>query len=59
MKTYIKVGFADKDLAKQRGARWDAASKQWFVPDGVDLALFKQWLPKDLQRWFSGGKKNA
>lgn len=29
------------------GARWDIAKKVWFVPQGVDPALFVRWLPQN------------
>lgn len=40
----LKVPFAEKDEAKQLGARWDAAKKKWYVPLGTDLAPFSRWL---------------
>ncbi len=43
--TYLTVSFKDKDAAKALGARWDAAQRQWFVPDGRELAPFSAWLP--------------
>lgn len=43
--TYLTVSFKDKDAAKALGARWDAAQRQWFVPDGRELAPFLAWLP--------------
>ena len=43
--TYLIVSFKDKDAAKALGARWDALQRQWFVPDGRELAPFAQWLP--------------
>lgn len=45
MKTYLHVPFEAKDRARNLGARWDDARGQWFVPDGVDLAPFVQWVP--------------
>ena len=39
----IKVPFAEKDEAKSRGARWDASSKSWHVPHGVDPAKLMNW----------------
>jgi hypothetical protein len=51
LRTYIEVPFKDKDAAKNKGARFDMAAKKWFVPDGIDLAEFKQWLPVQLQDW--------
>jgi len=43
--TYLTVTFNDKDAAKALGARWDAVQRQWFVPEGRDLAPFAVWLP--------------
>ena len=42
--TYLTVPFKDKDAAKGLGARWDAAQRQWFVPEGRELAPFAVWL---------------
>ncbi|WP_020519486.1 AAA domain-containing protein [Catelliglobosispora koreensis] len=43
--TYLNVPYAEKDEAKQLGARWDRNSKKWFVPGGVtDLTVFTRWL---------------
>lgn len=39
------VPYEDKDEAKRRGARWDAASRIWFVPEDLDPAGFERWLP--------------
>jgi len=46
--TYLNVPFRDKDSAKALGARWDPARRQWYVPDGRELAPFAAWLPQDL-----------
>jgi hypothetical protein len=48
MKTYINVMIFEKDRAKALGARFDMSRKQWYVPDGIDLEQFKEWLPKEL-----------
>lgn len=42
--TYLTVEYKDKDAAKALGARWDAAQRQWFVPEGRDLAPFAAWI---------------
>ncbi|HEY8710131.1 MAG TPA: exodeoxyribonuclease VII large subunit, partial [Burkholderiaceae bacterium] len=44
--TYIAVPFKAKDSAKALGARWDRDAGQWYVPPGLDLALFAEWLPE-------------
>ena len=43
--TFLTVPFKDKDAAKGLGARWDATQRQWFVPEGRELAPFAVWLP--------------
>ena len=48
--TFLTVPFKDKDTAKGLGARWDAAQRQWFVPDGRELAPFALWLLADSVR---------
>ena len=45
MPTFLEVQFKEKDKAKALGARWDSPAKKWYVPDGLDLAPFKAWLP--------------
>lgn len=42
--TYLTVDYKEKDAAKALGARWDAAQRQWFVPEGRDLAPFAAWI---------------
>lgn len=41
----LNVPFMEKDDAKRLGARWNSASKRWYIPDGVDNAPFARWLP--------------
>lgn len=40
----LKVPFAEKDQAKALGAKWNAALKLWYVPQGLDAAPFEKWL---------------
>lgn len=49
MPTFLEVQFKEKDQAKALGARWDGPAKKWYVPDGLDLAPFKAWLPAAAQ----------
>ena len=44
-RTYLAVPYADKDDAKQLGAKWDRAEKAWYVPAGMDLEAFTPWMP--------------
>jgi hypothetical protein len=41
--TVLNVPFAEKDEAKQLGARWDPKRRKWYVPAGVDAAPFSRW----------------
>ena len=43
----LEVPFLEKDQVKQLGARWNAHTKKWFVPSGIDPANFRKWWPKD------------
>ena len=45
---YVNCPYDDKDEAKELGARWDNAKRQWFVPDGVDINLFEKWWPEEV-----------
>ena len=47
-RTYLTVPFARKDEAKALGARWDAACRKWYVPAGLEVEVFRQWLPDRL-----------
>ncbi len=47
--TFLDVPFKQKDDAKALGARWDAAARKWFVPEGVDIAPFRAWLPSGVK----------
>lgn len=44
-RVYLAVPYSEKDEAKARGAKWDKNSKAWYVPAGIDRALFEAWLP--------------
>jgi antirestriction protein ArdC/phage/plasmid primase-like uncharacterized protein len=41
--TYINVPFREKNEVKQLGGRWDRQQKSWYIPPGVDSALFLKW----------------
>jgi exodeoxyribonuclease VII large subunit len=47
--TYLDVPFSEKDKVKALGGRWDASAKQWYVPAGYDVAIFRAWLPGPLE----------
>ena len=47
MRFNLKVPYAEKDQAKQLGARWDAARKVWYVDGRDDLSPFARWSPSE------------
>jgi hypothetical protein len=42
--TPLNVPFKEKDEAKSLGARWNPATKQWYIPEGIDDTSFAKWL---------------
>lgn len=49
-KTYLAVPFKDKEKAKAHGARWDREQKQWYAPEGTDLAPLRKYLTPEPQQ---------
>lgn len=45
MRTNLTVPFAEKDRAKKLGARWNPASKVWYVENVEDIGAFAEWMP--------------
>jgi hypothetical protein len=41
----LDVAFTDRNEVKLRGARWDPVCRMWYVPDGIDPAPFRPWIP--------------
>ena len=42
---YLACPYAEKNQAKDLGARWDKDARKWYVPNDVDRNLFKKWWP--------------
>ncbi len=59
MQTRLDVPYRDKDEVKGLGARFNMSEKYWFVPDGVDIAKFRRWLPKNLQGWLKNDRNRS
>ena len=51
--TYLQTAYKDSERVKGLGARWDPARKQWYVPEGRDVAPFVPWLPAEHQTGLS------
>lgn len=47
-KQYIAVKYNDKERAKALGARWDMAKRQWYIPAGIDITKFLDYLDVDI-----------
>jgi phage/plasmid primase-like uncharacterized protein len=43
LREYLDVPFANKDTAKDLGARYDTQAKQWYIPSGTEQAAFAPW----------------
>lgn len=41
---YLNTTFQQKEQVKSLGAKWDTAAKKWYVPQGMDLTPFENWL---------------
>lgn len=44
--TVLNVPYQEKEQAKALGARWSTAQKAWYVPKGVSVEAFAQWIPE-------------
>ena len=44
----LEVPFAEKDVAKQLGARWNPILRKWYIPEGLDPAPFATWRPGEV-----------
>ena len=42
-KVFIDVPYAQRNEAKELGAKWDKDNKSWYVPEGVNIELFSKW----------------
>jgi len=51
----LSVPYAEKDVAKALGAKWDVANKLWYLPEGIASEPFRKWLsnPRSLARRFN------
>lgn len=50
MRINLTVPYAEKDQAKQLGARWDAARRTWFVENVANLEPLLKWMPDHLKQ---------
>ena len=45
---YLNCPYAEKNDAKDLGAKWDQRARKWFVPDDIDTDLFRKWWPGEV-----------
>ncbi|MDY0215046.1 MAG: zincin-like metallopeptidase domain-containing protein [Bacilli bacterium] len=45
-KTFLSVPYAEKEIAKQYGAKWDKDQKLWYAPAGADFQKLSQFSPE-------------
>lgn len=50
MRIDLQVPFADKDIAKRRGARWDPGHKTWYIQNTSRIEVFMEWIPEHLKQ---------
>jgi hypothetical protein len=56
---FLNVPYAEKDAARELGARWNPGRKRWYVPAGVALDPFQKWLDKDGGSGGGGGRADS
>jgi hypothetical protein len=56
---FLNVPYAEKDQARELGARWNPTRKRWYVPDGVATEPFARWLDKDAGKGDASASKDA
>ena len=40
---WLKVDFENKDLVKDKGAKYDSEKKRWYIPKGSDVFKFREY----------------
>ena len=60
-KQYLDVAYADRDLAKRLGARWDPSVRRWYCTKGSALAKIFAWraAPKVSASHHNGGRVHS
>ena len=58
-RVYISVPYADKELAKARGARWDPQIRSWYIPEGTALEPLALWPRRDTRAMLESDPRQA
>ena len=46
-RTWLKVPYGKKDLAKKHGAQWSFMHQQWYILNPVPSGLPKDWIDNE------------
>lgn len=57
--TYLNVPYEQRELAKQYGAKWNPDRKQWYLPEGVELAKEIEHFSPDYKKPISTSTTNS
>lgn len=49
-KFYINVPYAEKDKAKELGAKWDPTKKSWYITKELNQIDFEKWIQKENEK---------
>jgi hypothetical protein len=55
MRIDLVVPFSEHQIAKSRGAKWDAYKKIWYVVSPENIFDFVNWAPERLKRATTNG----
>lgn len=48
-RVYIDVPYAERQAARDLGARWDRALRSWYVPEGQKAERFSRWPSRSIE----------
>lgn len=46
-RVYLEVAYKDKNKVRLLGARYDGSVRKWYIPPGVKLDMFSEWIIND------------
>lgn len=47
-KIYLDVSYIQRYKVKELGGKWDKEEGKWYITENLDISLFKEWLPEEL-----------
>ena len=55
MRIDLVVPFSEHNIAKNRGAKWDAHNKVWYIVNPDNIFDFVKWAPERLKKATTSG----